>query len=549
MNERYTIKVDIGDIMDESDVYSEEHELSVHLVGVIRETLNNSVDLRDVIRELLSNSCSWQVGATKVGIAVYGPDKDGFLCINVEDNGCGMNYTRDNKNPGRLDKFLNIAYSEQAGIQTDEFGSKGLGTILLHNSRFVEIETSTGGDSYYRIIFDDPLGSLEKGNYKKPEVQTFKTPRRSGKGTSVTVKGYADLKDFPSEFDFDDLLRYLRYLTVIGYTLHRSLPLPQINLRVGSKDKIVKTGFPYIDNPADERTMIFGPKEFTNSDGNKNVKILVNGGITIETSKYDLNDNTGGIYISYRGIPYFRLDGRHSAYRNLSLTADFVRIIVNCDDVPLNTARSNFNYADVRLDLFEDALAEAIDWIKNLPEFKKFLDASRYDKVIQLQEYMSEMKKLYSESKIEYVWFNGKRILAKPESEYEVAAILWKLESIPGGLPFKKFETISYPGKRKGIDMLINFQEDNISEDKLFIYCELERKFSGFFDHRHEPKQASVLMCWALDSRKNYPGKIHPTTIPWKHIYVDESTSIPIYVMSKFPNIEIAYKSSHEEKK
>ena len=56
-----------------------------------------------------------------------------------------MNYTKDEKHPGRLDRFLNIAQGKQAGFSSDEFGAKGLGAKLLYNSKEVIIQTWDGG--------------------------------------------------------------------------------------------------------------------------------------------------------------------------------------------------------------------------------------------------------------------------------------------------------------------------------------------------------------------------------------------------------------------
>ncbi len=483
-------------MVPETNVTTEKHNIKVDALGAIREVLNNLNDYRDVIRELLSNCCSKEVGAKNVKISVWGPGKEGYVFICVEDDGCGMNYTKDDNHPGRLDKFLNAAQSAQAGIETDEFGSKGYGTVLLHNSRYVKVETSTGQQEYYEIIFDNPLRALDQGQVLSPEVRTIDTPRAEGKGTEITIMGYANLGKVPKEFNLIELRRYLQYRTVVGYSLPRD-EQPNIILSVHGREVTVDTGLPYFKrDPGDKRTKIFGPKEFV-KDG---VKITIEGGVTMDTKKHDLTDTTGGIFISQRGIPYFTIDGRHKAYKTLGLTPAFLRIMVNCDDVPLNTARSDFNRADPRFKLFESTLMEAINWIKNLSEYRDFIEIQKHDRTVALQKYMDQVKKKHRENKIEYVWFKENRLIQKPAGEYEVAAILWKLESLPDGLPFKKFETVAYPGISKGLDLLVNYQEDETSEYKNLAYVELERRFSSFFTHKHNAKQASALVCWTIDS-------------------------------------------------
>jgi len=113
-----------------------EHKPVVDSVGVISEIISNISDQRNAIRELLSNAAAKKVGARHVGIRVYESDRG--LSFTVEDNGCGMDYTNDPMNPGRLDKFLNIAQGKQAGYTSDEFGAKGLGAILLYNCRRID---------------------------------------------------------------------------------------------------------------------------------------------------------------------------------------------------------------------------------------------------------------------------------------------------------------------------------------------------------------------------------------------------------------------------
>ena len=97
----------------------------------------------------------------------------------------------------------------------------------------------------------------------------------------------------------------------------------------------------------------------------------------MDTQKHNLSGSTGGIFISQKGIPYFTINPRHKAYRTLSLTSDFVRFVVNCNDLPLNTARSDFNQADSKFKTFESLLLDSVNWIKGTPEYKDFMKVQR----------------------------------------------------------------------------------------------------------------------------------------------------------------------------
>lgn len=94
---------------------TEEHRMIIDPVGFISEIINNIGDQRDVIRELISNAASKEIGAKEVDIRIY--ESDLGLAITVSDNGCGMNYTKNERTPGRLDKFLNAAQGKQAGFE------------------------------------------------------------------------------------------------------------------------------------------------------------------------------------------------------------------------------------------------------------------------------------------------------------------------------------------------------------------------------------------------------------------------------------------------
>ncbi|MGI0016948.1 MAG: ATP-binding protein, partial [Nitrososphaera sp.] len=208
----------MSDRFEEVAEIGKEHKIIVDPVGLISEIINNIADQRDIIRELISNAASKEVGAKKIKIRVY--ESDIGLAITVTDDGRGMNYTNDPKNPGRLDKFLNAAQGKQAGFQSDEFGAKGFGAKLLYNAERVEVETWDGGENAHRVILNEPRKNiLDEKKLSTPYVSKISPVvlNVKGNGTSITVKGWGGNTSIPRDFKLDRLERYLRYYTVVGY--------------------------------------------------------------------------------------------------------------------------------------------------------------------------------------------------------------------------------------------------------------------------------------------------------------------------------------------
>jgi hypothetical protein len=530
---------------------SEEHRMRIDPVGFVSEIINNIGDQRDIIRELLSNSASKEVDAKQVNVQIY--ESDLGLAITMSDNGCGMNYTKDDKNPGRLDKFLNAAQGKQAGFESDEFGAKGLGTKLLYNSESVEIETYDGGEFWHRVVMDRPYRTvIEDKKLAVPVVHTIRAAGYPGlkKGTKITVKGWARLPSIPRDFKVDRVERYLRYYTVIGYTRMetRSTPFPEFYVAVGATGKTMKAGFPFIiadEKAEDVRTLTFGPIAVERkTHSGRTVRMTLKGGITTDTGKFQLTEETGGVWLSVNGVPYFKFPTNKYA-RKLNLTDDFIRFVAECDDVRLNMSRSDFSY-DEHYEALEDAMAEAFGKIRADSKFQKFFQNLRRELRIEMQGRMNEKKEEFSSEDKRYVWFKDRKLLAEPESEYDTAALLWILEGL-GGLPFAKFSTLQYPGYREGIDLLLDYQEEPDMEEHKCAYAELERFFGSFTRHKHEVGQMSLAFCWKLDKGKITLGKIAATKKPYKHTYNFGDSTIPVFEISQFPSIFVGTKKEAKE--
>ena len=78
------------------------------------------------------------------------------------------------------------------------------------------------------------------------------------------MKGWNNRSSVPKEFKLDGLKNYLEYYTVAGYTRSRATPIPEVVVRQGGTEAVLKTGFPYIRTTESNdvtRTVIFGPLE------------------------------------------------------------------------------------------------------------------------------------------------------------------------------------------------------------------------------------------------------------------------------------------------
>ena len=507
-----------------------EHEISANMVGVLAEILSNITDEREIIRELLSNACAKEVNAKNVTLSVY--ESQLGLSISVEDDGVGMNYTGSKQNPGRLDRFLDIAYSAQAGLQADEFSYKGLGAKLLHNSRKVTVETSTGVSPSYTLEIDDPKEAIEVEKVvRRPRI--LEIPQTRPHGTKVHVLGYGGHSEITEEFQHDELKEYLRYFTVVGFTRPRELP--KITLRVKGNQEVLEPGFPFIKPPQDDsnRTFILSPPLKLSEGG---VSIEVKGGATVDTGDNDLVERTGGCMVAWRGIPYFWLDGRRFE-KILGVSGDFVRFVIDSDNIRLNTSRSDLDYGDRSTDSFLELVNRAAHKIQEAPQFKAFLGAWHQDSAQKLAKFMERAKEDLRKARM--VLLDGVPLHAEPRNETDAAAILWKLEGA-GKLPFDHFQTLRYAGSPKGIDLLVSIKETKEAEKFEPVYCEVENRFSSFSKHGHNLAQTRICFCWEYD-RIGFPdAEIHQAEgKPWKLLLTVGEHQLTVYRMIRFPGISI----------
>jgi hypothetical protein len=524
------------------------HPPKIDPVGVISEIINNITDERQVLRELLSNSAAMEVKAKHVWIRVYDSDKG--LAFTVEDDGIGMDYTKSEEKPGRLDKFLNIAQGKQSGLSSDEFGAKGFGTKLLYNCKETTVESWDGGAFAYRVILNEPRkGILEEKRLVEPTVQKFPPYPGVNKGTKITVKGWNNRDSITRDFKLDSLTEYLQFQSAIGYTKARAIDLPQVTLRVGGSEKVLKQGFPYIvapENEEDVRTVTFGPIEVTEKTVHGNpVKVVVKGGITLDTGKFGISDKTGGVWFAMNGVPYFRLQPSNKYSRRLGMSDDFTRFVAECDDMRLNLSRSDFAY-DESVDAFESALDEAFEQIRRDRHFQTFYSNKRKEFMRESQVQMTKKKQEFLSKDKRFVWWNGRKLLAEPDSEEDTAALLWILEGAQG-IPFAAFRTLQYPGYARGIDLLIDIQEEKESQMQVFVYAEVERRFSNLIRHGHDISQMTYAFCWEVDKAHVQIGKIDSTKKPYKYVYQLGGDHITVFELKSFPNVFVGTDSEAKD--
>jgi hypothetical protein len=208
---------------------------TVHQLSMIKQVMESRSNYLEVVREALSNACAPEVGASVVKTQFYLHPDYGSTFV-FKDDGCGMEFTGIPDKPGRLDKFLNVGFAGAAGLKSDKYGWKGLGSKLMLNCRKLEVVTWTGDTCkpVYKLEVLEPRTKLLKD---VPEWPTcYVTPRKAetadAKGTIISVYGY---EGGANEYTFESLKNYIYWNTIVGYTKEVK-NLPKVYLRVGNQE-------------------------------------------------------------------------------------------------------------------------------------------------------------------------------------------------------------------------------------------------------------------------------------------------------------------------
>jgi hypothetical protein len=203
--------------------------------------------------------CAQEVGAENISISYYIDPTYGASFI-FEDDGCGMDYTGDLKNPGRLDRFINLGFSAIVGFKGDEFSWKGLGSKLAFNCKRVEIETWTKSGEGYRVEIEEPYRKLTKSKSEIPKARIYKLPQEDFKrsGTRLKVLGYEEGRT-DRDYSFKNIKNFLLHRTLLGCTRPRKFP--NCILKVLNETETLKLGYPYIhkENKEEWWTVVIDP--------------------------------------------------------------------------------------------------------------------------------------------------------------------------------------------------------------------------------------------------------------------------------------------------
>lgn len=527
-----------------------EHEIKIG-PGILKQVAKNRGHPLDVIREALSNSCAKEVEASFFKISIFYDAEYGWSFI-FEDDGIGMDYTgeEEQEKQGRLDKFLNLAYGGVSGISSDEFGFKGLGSKLMYLCKKLEIETKTKEQDSHKVEVRNPYGKLIE--QRKPELPTpviyEDFPPDFERGTKIRVYGYEGGIKQPEYGDIDELKRYLRFRTIVGCTkperLREDFPEIMVNTPDVKEPEKLEVGFPWIKKEGDHVEgqkigTVEPPIEITEKGGQGNqVRVVLKGGYALRTGEFGLKPRTVhskgvGLTYSWRGIPYFNLDFNAYKPKGFELYYKFCRFVVECNDVNTDMARGRIE-SDEKKKLFDKAVKKAYREVMDTDDYKKWVEHRRKMKKKDLGESLNERKAKLQSRDTKWVYYKGELLHREPDSEQDVRALLWKLEALKA-LPFNSFKTLEHTAQ-KGIDIIADFQEKDISENKLFQAVEVENVLESYSDHDHVPEQTSLIIAW--DSR-NRDDLTKVNNSEWRYVWDYAGHKLDVVLLKHLPDIEI----------
>lgn len=526
---------------------AKQHDVLVSAPSLIKQTVQNIKHPLDLVREALSNSCAAEVKARKVILTIYKHPEYGAT-FDFYDDGMGMDWTGCKEGPqqGRLDRFLNLGFSGVIGVPADEFGWKGLGAKLMYWCRLLTIETiSSATQKRYKVDVLDPMSALDQATPRLPEPQVAEFPVPSDKPsfTKITVYGY-DGGRWKRDYNFDRLKVYLFHRSIVGCTREgRTSKLPDISVKhpdLTSGEETLSPGYRFI-KPSPKggwRTVVIDPitvKEPTD-DGKDAVSVTLKGGFTLDTgdtgSEFSLtpgNLNTG-VNVSVLGIPYFSLEfgDFRGDFRPASKLCNFV---VECDTLNLNIERSWY-VADTKSRAFEAACRKSIAKVKELPAYQAWVENVEKLRREELSESLNDRKQKLQNASQNWVYVDGKVVHVEPGNEKDTLAVLWKLEAM-AKLPFQFFVSLQHTAL-EGIDLICDYQETKESQKHILESIEVEYKLQNYLDHAHVATQTGLIFCWEAK-----PDPSLKRISDWKFLWQVQGAVVPVYVIGKFPGIEV----------
>jgi hypothetical protein len=486
---------------------AKDAEIFKNEIAIFKNLIKERKHPLDLVRELLSNAGAREVGATRIEIS-YTKDKEGHI-FEIEDNGCGMNYTASAAFPGRLDKFLGLGMSAIAGVESDEFSWKGLGSKLAYQSRRVEITTRFGNHPEYFVVVNEPWSSLERNLVPNPKVADFPDSSRQT-GTRIRVIGHPPHRQ-ESPFTLSEIRDHLVHRTFAGFVRERENP-PVIALSVLGNQETLPFGFPEFRDIDWRKGIVFDEQEkrlIVNivKSWHSLGLVILKGFLTWDGSRYGL-DKSGlntGLVLSAKGIPYFELGmeeyGARSILRGFPGKGNTC-LVIECDhmSMEMNISRSDLVDSAATVE-FKKAVRQLLEDLETSPEYlEKFRPIPTKKKRQETADYLAEQKRMIESEDQNWVVLQreGERpvmLMREPKNENEVNGLIWKLEAL-GALPFYKFQSLGYVGARKGPDLLANYQEDRDSEPQRATVVEIENNFYSYKAHGHSPSQYPKVICW-----------------------------------------------------
>lgn len=544
----------IGDFMvtkgQEVDPFFQE-------VALMKQLILERTHPLELLRELISNAGAKEVGASTIHVTYYVHPTYGHA-FEVDDDGCGMNFTNNPQLPGRLDRFLGLGLSAIVGLQSDEFAWKGLGSKLAYNSRRLEIETCNG-QAAYSVVVNEPWGTIDRGKKPRPIVSEISLTGQK-RGTNVKVFGHPPHRQ-EQPFTFEEIRDYLTHRTFVGFTRDRSQP-PTIKLTAQSRTEEIPFGFPEFRNLPSEvpaGTVILNPPITISKNlpgTTQTVQVTLKGFYTWDEQKYGLDNvhHNTGLILAVRGIPYFTLDLRALGSGELAVARPGVGkccLVVECDAVQSEMNISRSGLVDSALTLhFKKLVSEAIQKVEGTEQHKAFRMVPQRRKERRGAQELSERKQDLGKPTQAWVYWCPtsetplQRLFREPENETDTLAILWKLEALRA-LPFARFETLAYSGQ--GADLVIHFQEDESSNPELYATVEIENRFFNFQAHQHLIPQFPTVICWEINPKPKM--SVRSTNKPYKFVVHLEETTLRIYTLKYMPGVVVATEEDMQRKR
>ena len=539
----------IGDIIASK---AKEVDPVVSEVSVFQQLIKERVDPLDLLRELLSNSGASEVNSKNIEIS-YTKDKEGHI-FTIIDDGCGMDYSGNQKAPGRIDKFIGLGLSGILGIKHDEFSWKGLGSKLSYQSRCVELESCEGNNKpLYIVRINEPWESMQNQRIPKPRISEHPSERQ---GTKIKVVGHPPHKYQDNPFTFEQIRLFLLHRTFAGYTRQREVK-PEIVLSVLGRTDKLPFGFPEIQSidfdafshkglllKEDEQTLYIN---MTPKKGKKS-PVTVKGFITWDATRHNLSSNNlnTGLILSVKGIPYFKLDMEKygvTSIRTARPGENRCCIIVECDWIQdeMNISRSGLVDSPKSDELCE-IVSGIFNRIESSQEYLTFRRITEKEKFAKQSEYLSKEKKNIHDQDQSWVVYESPKqettvLIREPLNEQDVNILIAKLEAL-NALPFKKFNTLGYIGAAKGPDLLVNFQEEEGSEPQHAAVVEIENNFYNYKSHGHTPSQYPKVLCWDIPS-SGRKIKLNKTGKRYKYTVNEADFQIHVFVLKFMDNVKI----------